>query len=54
MTVRSPERKRDNSPSPVSYPEKDKNWVTLSHKQKIPQYTIQKEKTNTFLDQMVR
>lgn len=27
MTVRSPERKKDSGPSPVSYPDKEKNWI---------------------------
>ena len=38
MTLRSPPPKAEvvNAPSPNSYPDKDKNWVSLSHQQKIP------------------
>jgi len=30
MTVRTKEIERNDSPSPASYPEKDKNWKILS------------------------
>lgn len=54
MTVRSPERKKDNGPSPVSYPEKETKWTGLSTKVKIPQFTIKKAKNNCFLDLEVK
>lgn len=54
MTKRSPELKKNNDPSPVSYPEKETKWLTLSNKPKVPQFTIKKTKGDHYLDQVVR
>lgn len=54
VTVRSPERKKDSGPSPVSYPEKEKYWTNLSHQPKVPNYTIKKSKNDAFLDQIAK
>jgi len=50
MVVRSPEPKPEliKAPSPHSYPDKDKNWKTLSHQESVPRFSIKKDK-NTFL-----
>lgn len=54
MVVRSPERKKDNGPSPVSYPEKETKWTSLSQRPKVPQFTIKKTKGDHYLDQVVK
>lgn len=55
MVKRSPDRPKDKGPSPVSYPEKEKNWKTqLSTYEKVPNYTLQKEKAARFLDKAVK
>ncbi len=54
MTKRCPTPKEDKGPSPVSYPEKDKNWIYLSHQQRIPMFTIEKQKQSRFLDVHVK
>lgn len=36
MVSRSPDRKKDNGPSPVSYPDKETKWQSLSQKPKVP------------------
>ncbi len=53
-TVRSPERNKDSGPSPVSYPLKETNWVSLSDKRRVPNYTIKKCKNDAFLDQVAK
>ena len=53
MTVRSPERKKDNSPSPHHYQEKDKNWKLLAGQTKIPSFTVKKDKSH-YLDAHIR
>ena len=43
--------KRDNSPSPSSYPEADKTWKKMSiHKTTNFNYSISKEPKKSFLD----
>ena len=54
MVERSPKLVRDNSLSPVSYPEKDKNWGALSHNHKLPIYSLRKEKQGSYLDVHVK
>ena len=50
MTVRSPTLKKSNGPSPVSYPEAETKWITLSTKVTIPKYSVRKAKGDTFLE----
>ncbi len=47
MTLRSPPPKTEakNSPSPHHYPEKEKAWLQTTYQQRIPQFTISKDKT---------
>ena len=54
MTVRTKDIKRDNSPSPNSYPEQDKQWRGLSHKPSVPKFTIRKGQQSRFLDGVVK
>jgi len=44
MTARTKEVKRDNSPSPVSYPLKEVQWRKMSNQRTIPSFTVMKEK----------
>lgn len=54
MVQRSPKPVRNNSPSPASYPEKDKHWNSLSQNVKLPNYSLRKEKQGTYLDAHVK
>lgn len=57
MTVRSPKPNPElaKSPSPHSYPEKDTNWKSLSHKPSISRFSVLKdEKQGRFLDSFVK
>jgi len=53
MPVRTKELKRDNSPSPVSYPLKEVQWRKLANQRSIPSFTIEKTKAGRFLDKHV-
>jgi hypothetical protein len=53
MTARTKEVKRDNSPSPVSYPLKEVQWRKMSNQRTIPSFTVMKEKQGRFLDKHV-
>jgi len=53
MTVRTKEIKPNNSPSPVSYPEKDKHWKKLSHQPLAPSFSVPKVKASRFLDKHI-
>lgn len=53
MVKRSPELKRDNSPSPHSYPQRETNWTSLSHHEKVKKYTFKKDKSH-YLDYALR
>ena len=54
MVLRSPKPVRDNSPSPNSYPEKDRHWGVLSQNHRLPTYSLRKEKQGSYLDVHVK
>ena len=53
MVVRSPERKKDNSPSPHSYPARETAWTGLAQHEKVKNFSFKKDKSH-FLDATVK